>query len=189
MERLKTNNNTTSVSFKKLTEDLNFSENLDAIEYERVFVNCQRWLTKFWNNVKATHKLRFSSWLRNLQRNNWYYTAKEMERLKTNNNTTSVSFKKLTEDLNFSENLDAIEYERVFVNCQRWLTKFWSNVKATHKLRFLLLFHKCYNMHICFVSCVVFLFRATGVELKLAWFSKASSFFHFLSRFLPCSTV
>lgn len=46
MERLKTNNNTTSVSFKKLTEDLNFSENLDAIEYERVFVNHQRWLTK-----------------------------------------------------------------------------------------------------------------------------------------------
>ena len=112
-----------------------------------------------------------------------------MERLKTNNNTTSVSFKKLTEDLNFSENLDAIEYERVFVNCQRWLTKFWSKVKATHKLRFLLLFHKCYIMHICFVSCVVFLFWATGVELKLAWFSKASSFFHFLSRFLPCSTV
>lgn len=100
-----------------------------------------------------------------------------MERLKTNSNTTSVSFKTLTEDLNFSENLDAMEYEKVFVNHQRWLTKSWSNVKATHKLRFLLLFHKCYNMHICFVSCVVFLFRATGVELKLAWFSKASLFF------------
>ena len=47
MERLKTNRNTTSVSFKTLTEDLNFSENLDAMEYERVFVNRQRWLTKF----------------------------------------------------------------------------------------------------------------------------------------------
>lgn len=46
MERLKTNNNTTSVSFKTLTEDLNFSENLDAMEYVRVFVNHQRWLTK-----------------------------------------------------------------------------------------------------------------------------------------------
>ena len=46
MERLKTNSNTTSVSFKKLTEDLNFSENLDAMEYEKVFVNHQRWLTK-----------------------------------------------------------------------------------------------------------------------------------------------
>ena len=42
MERLKTNNNTTSVSFKKLTEDLNFSENLDAMEYKKVFVNHQR---------------------------------------------------------------------------------------------------------------------------------------------------
>ena len=41
MERLKTDN-TTSVSFKKLTEDLNFSEKLDAIEYEKVFVNHQR---------------------------------------------------------------------------------------------------------------------------------------------------
>ena len=112
-----------------------------------------------------------------------------MERLKTNINTTSVSFKTLTEDLNFSENLDAMDYETVFVNHQRWLTKSRGEMKATHKLRFLLLFHKCYNMHICFVSFVVFLFGATGVELKLAWFSKASLFFHFLSRFLPCSTV
>ena len=47
MERLKTNNHTTSVSFKTLTEDLNFSENLDAMDYETVFVNHQRWLTKF----------------------------------------------------------------------------------------------------------------------------------------------
>ena len=47
MERLKTNNNTTSVSFKTLTEDLNFSENLDAMDYKTVFVNHQRWLTKF----------------------------------------------------------------------------------------------------------------------------------------------
>ena len=73
-----------------------------------------------------------------------------MERLKTNINTTSVSFKTLTEDLNFSENLDAMEYERVFVNRQRWLTKFWGNMKGTHKLKFLLLFHECYN--ICLVS-------------------------------------
>ena len=42
---------------------------------------------------------------------------------KTDNNTTSVSFKTLTEDLNFSENLDAMDYETVFVNHQRWLTK------------------------------------------------------------------
>ena len=75
-----------------------------------------------------------------------------MERLKTDNNTTSVSFKKLNEDLNFSENLDAMEYVRVFVNHQRWLTKSWGNMKVTHKLRFLLLFHERYNMHICFVS-------------------------------------
>lgn len=47
MERLKTNINTTSVSFKTLTEDLNFSENLDAMDYKTVFVNHQRWLTKF----------------------------------------------------------------------------------------------------------------------------------------------
>ena len=46
MERLKTNSNTTSVSFKTLTEDLNFSENLDAMDYKTVFVNHQRWLTK-----------------------------------------------------------------------------------------------------------------------------------------------
>ena len=79
-----------------------------------------------------------------------------MERLKTDNNTTSVSFKKLNEDLNFSENLDAMEYEKVFVNHQRWLTKSWGDMKATHKLMFLLLFHKCYNMHICFASCAAF---------------------------------
>ena len=42
MERLKTNSNNTSVSFKTLTEGLNFSENLDAMEYEKVSVNHQR---------------------------------------------------------------------------------------------------------------------------------------------------